>query len=113
MYFEEFTAAGALTEDAAEELADLAGHYCSHLTITSNGHSVQALILPVCWRELRVALGSTVTVTAERGYRAAGDEDRLALSAFVRRFQALTVLVRPALPSVRATCTAIPRLRRR
>ncbi|MET8871441.1 hypothetical protein [Nocardia sp. NPDC004604] len=92
MYVEEFTATGVLTADAAEDLAHTAGRFTSRITVTCNGHSVHAPVLPVCWDQLRVRNGSTVSVTAERGYRPPDDEDRMALRAFVRRFQVLTAV---------------------
>ncbi|MFI9505436.1 hypothetical protein [Nocardia sp. NPDC052566] len=90
MYFEEFEAAGALTVDIAEDLAALAGRYSSRITVNSGGRSVQALVLPAAWDVLRIRAGSVVSVTAEHGHRAAGDEDRLAIRDFVTRFQLLT-----------------------
>ncbi|WP_433725346.1 hypothetical protein ACQP0C_30075 [Nocardia sp. CA-129566] len=92
MYVEEFTATGALTADAAEDLADTAGRFTSRITVTCNGHTVLTPVLPWCWDRLRVRNGSTVSVTAERGYRPPGDEDRIALREFVRRFQVLTAV---------------------
>ncbi|WP_433193577.1 hypothetical protein ACQP1G_33020 [Nocardia sp. CA-107356] len=92
MYVEEFTATGVLTAEGAEDLAHTAGRFTSRITVTCNGHSVHAPVLPVCWDALRVMDGSTVSVTAERGYHPPDDEDRIALREFVRRFQVLTAL---------------------
>ncbi|MFE9326650.1 hypothetical protein ACIHDR_34440 [Nocardia sp. NPDC052278] len=92
MYVEEFTAMGTLTADAAEDLAHTAGRFTSRITVTCNGHTVLTPVLPSCWDELRVCAGSTVSITAERGYRPPDDEDRIALREFVRHFQVLTAV---------------------
>ncbi|MFI6367527.1 hypothetical protein ACIBG0_32805 [Nocardia sp. NPDC050630] len=92
VYVEEFTATGALTADAADDLADTAGRFTSRITVTCDGHTVLTPVLPWCWDELRVRAGSTVWVTVERGYRPPDDEDRIALREFVRRFQVLTAV---------------------
>ncbi|WP_433679630.1 hypothetical protein [Nocardia sp. CA-119907] len=92
MYVEEFTATGALTADAAEDLADIAGRYTARITVTCNGHTVLTPVLPWCWDQLRVRNGCTVSVTAERGYRPPDDEERMELREFVRRFQVLTAV---------------------
>lgn len=90
MHFEEFRATGALTETIAEDLAAVAGRYSSYLTVSCHGHSVHALVLPVCWNVLRIRAGDLVVVTAERGHRPPGDEDRYALRDFVDSFRQLT-----------------------
>ncbi|MFH5211219.1 hypothetical protein ACHIPZ_23865 [Antrihabitans sp. NCIMB 15449] len=90
MYFEEFVSAGNLTTETAEKLAAVAGRYSSRLTITSNGRSVHAPVLPVCWDVLRVQAGSSIAVTAEAGRCPPVDEDELALRDFVTSFQQLT-----------------------
>jgi phosphotransferase system HPr-like phosphotransfer protein len=87
MYVEEFRAAGPLTAEIAEDLAAVAGGYRSYITISSNGRTVHAPVLPVCWDVLRVRTGTDVTVTTANGM---ADEDRLAIRAFVDRFQTST-----------------------
>ncbi|WP_040776295.1 hypothetical protein [Nocardia pneumoniae] len=89
MYVEEFQATGPLTAEIAEELAALSGRYTSRLTISSNGRSVHAPVLPVCWDVLRIGAGSTVSVTAEGGHLA-HEEGRRALRDFVLLFHNLT-----------------------
>ncbi len=87
MYVEEFPAKGPLTAEIAEDLAFVPGVSRSSITISSNGRSVHAPVLPVAWDILRIDSGTMVTVTAANGL---GDEDRLAIRQFVDRFQALT-----------------------
>ncbi|MBF6468854.1 hypothetical protein IU427_27365 [Nocardia beijingensis] len=87
MYVEEFRARGPLTAAIAEDLAVTPGVSCSSITISSNGRSVHAPVLPWCWDVLRIESGDLVTVTTAHGL---GDEDRSAISRFVGRFQALT-----------------------
>ncbi|WP_280261691.1 hypothetical protein [Nocardia abscessus] len=87
MYVEEFPAKGPLTAEIAEDLAFVPGVSRSSVTISSNGRSVHAPVLPVAWDILRIGSGTMVTVTAANGL---GDEDRLAIRQFVDRFQALT-----------------------
>ncbi|WP_431963226.1 hypothetical protein [Nocardia sp. bgisy134] len=84
MYIEEFTAAGPLSADDAEELAMLAGRYTSRVTVSCGGRDVHALVLPVAWDVLPMTAGSPVTVTVTGGRRGP-EEDRLALRAFVDR----------------------------
>ncbi|WP_330180935.1 hypothetical protein OHB26_31770 [Nocardia sp. NBC_01503] len=55
---------------------------------------MNALVLPVCWDVLRIRAGDLVVVTAERGYRPAGDEDRHALKDFVDSFRQFTTPAR-------------------
>ncbi len=98
MYVEEFTATGTLTADGADDLATTADRFTSRITVTCNGHTVLTPVLPWCWDQLRVRAGSTVSVTAERGYRPPDDEDRIALREFVRRFQLLTAVGPARLP---------------
>lgn len=90
MYVEEFRVAGPLTVDTAEELLLAMLGYTSRITVSSNGRSVNAPLLPTCLDVLRLRAGSVVTVTVEHGHRPEIDEDRLALREFVDRFQALT-----------------------
>ncbi|MEV0336758.1 hypothetical protein [Nocardia sp. NPDC050717] len=90
MYIEEFTAAGPLTEDAVEALVAVAGRYTSALTLTVAERTVQLPVLPVCWTELPLRAGTTVTVEAARGYRPVDTEDRAALRDFVATFQRAT-----------------------
>ncbi|MGK8489231.1 hypothetical protein [Nocardia asiatica] len=87
MYVEEFRAKGPLTAEIAEDLAWLPGVSRSSVTISGNGRSVHAPVLPVAWDVLRIDAGTMVTVTVTDGL---GDEDRLAIRQFVDRFQALT-----------------------
>ncbi|BDT95195.1 hypothetical protein IFM12275_51710 [Nocardia sputorum] len=87
MYVEEFRAEGPLTAGIAEDLAVIPGVTRSAITISSNGRSVHAPVLPWCWDVLRIDSGDLVTVTTAHGL---GDEDRLAIRRFVDRFQALT-----------------------
>lgn len=87
MYVEKFRAAGPLTAEIAEDLALVPGMYRSSITISGNGRSVHAPVLPVAWDVLRIRSGTEVTVTTANGL---GDEDRLALRRFVDRFQSLT-----------------------
>ncbi|WP_157114749.1 hypothetical protein [Nocardia niwae] len=87
MYVEEFRAKGPLTAGMAEDLAVIPGISRSCITISSNGRSVHAPVLPWCWDVLRIDSGDLVTVTTARGL---GDEDRLAIRRFVDRFHALT-----------------------
>ncbi|MFI9637584.1 hypothetical protein ACIHAX_33335 [Nocardia sp. NPDC051929] len=87
MYVEQFRAQGPLTAEIAEELAFIPGSYRSSITISGNGRSVHAPVLPVAWDVLRIRSGTQVTVTTANGL---GDEDRLALRRFVDRFQILT-----------------------
>lgn len=87
MYVEQFRAAGPLTAEIAEDLAFIPGMYRSSITISSNGRSVHAPVLPVAWDVLRIRTGTEVTVTTANGL---GDEDRLALRRFVERFQSST-----------------------
>lgn len=98
MHFEEFRAVGALTEEIAEDLAAVASRYSSYLTISCRGRTVHALVLPVCWEVLQIRAGDLVVVTAERGHRPPGDEDRQALKDFVGSFRQSTTSARtPAL----------------
>ncbi|QVI19096.1 hypothetical protein KHQ06_21795 [Nocardia tengchongensis] len=90
MHFEEFRAAGALTADIAEDLAAVASRYSSYLTISCHGRTVQALLLPVCWDVLQIRAGDLIVVTAERGHRPPGEEDRHALQDFVDSFHQFT-----------------------
>ncbi|WP_280345909.1 hypothetical protein [Nocardia neocaledoniensis] len=90
MYIEEFTAAGPLTEDAVEALMTVAGRYTSALTLTVADRTVQLPVLPVCWTELDLRAGATVTVEAARGHRPVDAEDRAALRDFVDTFQRAT-----------------------
>ncbi|WP_280478081.1 hypothetical protein [Nocardia asiatica] len=87
MYVEEFRAAGPLTAEIAEDLAWLPGVSRSSVTISGNGRSVHATVLPVAWDVLGIDAGTMVTVTVADGL---GDEDRLAIRQFVDRFRALT-----------------------
>ncbi|MBF6219261.1 hypothetical protein IU479_14190 [Nocardia abscessus] len=87
MYVEEFPAKGPLTAEIAEDLAFVPGVSRSSITISSNGRSVHAPVLPAAWDILRIDSGTMVTVTAANGL---GDEDRLAIRQFVDRFHALT-----------------------
>ncbi|WP_157106527.1 hypothetical protein [Nocardia arthritidis] len=87
MYVEEFPAQGPLTAEIAQELAWIPGVYRSAITVSGNGRSVHAPVLPVAWDVLRIDSGTMVTVTAANGL---GDEDRLAIRRFVERFQSLT-----------------------
>ncbi|WP_039796932.1 hypothetical protein [Nocardia araoensis] len=87
MYVEQFRAPGPLTAEIAEDLAFVPGMYRSSITVSSNGRSVHAPVLPVAWDVLRIRAGTEVTVTTANGL---GDEDRLALRRFVDRFQTLT-----------------------
>ncbi|MFI6044399.1 hypothetical protein ACIA8C_22415 [Nocardia sp. NPDC051321] len=82
--------AGPLTADCAEELLLAMIGYTSRITVSSNGRSVNAPLLPTCLDVLRLRTGSVVTVTVEHGHRPEIDEDRLALREFADRFQALT-----------------------
>ncbi|MFD3745948.1 hypothetical protein [Nocardia sp. NPDC058633] len=90
MYIEGFTAAGALTEHAVEELMTVANKYTSAITLTVAERTVQLPVLPVCWDELGVRAGTAITVEADRGYRPADLEDRTALTDFVTTFQRAT-----------------------
>ncbi len=98
MHFEEFRVAGALTEEIAEDLAAVASRYSSYLTISCHNRTVHAHVLPVCWDVLQIRAGDLVVVTAERGHRRPGDEDRQALKDFVDSFRQFTTPARmPAL----------------
>ncbi|MFD4353745.1 hypothetical protein ACFWPX_14400 [Nocardia sp. NPDC058518] len=90
MYIEEFAAAGPLTEQAVEELMTVANKYTSAITLTVGERTVQLPVLPVCWDELPVRAGTSITVEADRGYRPTGLEDRTALTDFVTTFQRAT-----------------------
>ncbi|TLF80912.1 hypothetical protein [Nocardia cyriacigeorgica] len=90
MYFEEFDSPGALSLDTAEALHDVAGRYTSTIVITANAHSVHAPLLPLCWEDLGIDAGTTVTVTADNGHYPPDVEDRRALGEFVSRFRQLT-----------------------
>ncbi|MFD3510805.1 hypothetical protein [Nocardia sp. NPDC058666] len=90
MYIEEFTAAGPLTEQAVDELMTVATRYTSAITLTVGERTVQLPVLPVCWDELPVRAGTSITVEADRGYRPVDVEDRTALADFVRTFQRAT-----------------------
>ncbi|MEV6430156.1 hypothetical protein [Nocardia sp. NPDC051463] len=90
VYVEEFVAVGAMTADTAEDLAAVAGRYTTRITVSSNGHTVQALVLPYCWTDLRIVAGSTISVTADSGYRPPDSEDRRAIRDFVSRFRSPT-----------------------
>ncbi|MEV0462955.1 hypothetical protein AB0I30_17150 [Nocardia tengchongensis] len=94
MHFEEFQATGALTENIAEDMAAVASRYSSYLTISCHGRAVHALVLPVCWDVLQIRAGDLVVVTAERGHRPPGDEDRHALKDFVDSFRQFTTPAR-------------------
>ncbi|MBF6340147.1 hypothetical protein IU450_30295 [Nocardia abscessus] len=87
MYVEEFPAKGPLTAAIAEDLAFVPGVSRSSITISSNGRSVHAPVLPVAWDVLRIDSGTMVTVTAANGL---DDENRLAIRQFIDRFHALT-----------------------
>ncbi|NQE68287.1 hypothetical protein NG2371_02743 [Nocardia gamkensis] len=87
MYVEEFPAQGPLTAEIAHELAWIPGVCRSSITVSGNGRSVHAPVLPVAWDVLRIDSGTMVTVTAANGL---GDEDRSAIRQFVDRFQSLT-----------------------
>lgn len=99
MYFEEFRSTGEIAEAIAEDLAAVAGRYSSYLTVSCHGRSVHALVLPACWSVLRIRAGDLVVVTAERGHRPPGEEDRQALKDFVDSFRELTT------PAVRLTAS--------
>ncbi|MFD6160459.1 hypothetical protein ACFWF7_27495 [Nocardia sp. NPDC060256] len=90
MYVEEFRIAGPLTADSADELVEVLIGYTSRITVSSNGRSVNAPLLPTCVDVLRLRAGSTVTVTVEHGHHPELDEDRRAIRGFVDRFRALT-----------------------
>lgn len=90
MYVEKFRVSGPLTADSAEELLLSTIGYTSRITLSSNGRSVNAPLLPTCLDVLRLRAGSVVMVTVGHGHRPEIDEDRLALRAFVDRFQELT-----------------------
>ncbi|WP_405162180.1 hypothetical protein OG203_38680 [Nocardia sp. NBC_01499] len=90
MYVEEFRVAGPLTSESAEDLVAVLLGYTSRITVSSNGRSVHAPLLPTCLDVLRLRVGSVVTVTVEHGHRPEIDEDRLAIREFVDRFQELT-----------------------
>ncbi|WP_157172713.1 hypothetical protein [Nocardia exalbida] len=87
MYVEEFPAQGPLTAEIAQELAWIPGVCRSSITVSGNGRSVHAPVLPVAWDVLRIDSGTMVIVTAANGL---GDENRLAIRQFVDRFQSLT-----------------------
>ncbi|WP_410875361.1 hypothetical protein [Nocardia sp. A7] len=87
MYIEEFTAAGPLTERAVEELMTVANKYTSAITLTVGERTVQLPVLPVCWDELPVRAGSSITVEVGRG---ADLENRTALTDFITTFQRAT-----------------------
>ncbi|MFI7001941.1 hypothetical protein [Nocardia sp. NPDC050175] len=90
MYVEEFRIASPLTTDSAEELLLTMMGYTSRITVSSNGRSVNAPLLPTCSDVLRLRAGSVVTVTVEHGQHPELDEDRQAIREFVDRFQELT-----------------------
>ncbi|MFE3444100.1 hypothetical protein ACFXNW_13790 [Nocardia sp. NPDC059180] len=90
LYFEEFDSPGALSLDTAEALLEVAGRYSSTIVITANDHSVHAPLLPLCWTDLGISAGTTVTVTADKGHHSPDTEDRRALGEFVSRFRELT-----------------------
>ncbi|APA99385.1 hypothetical protein [Nocardia seriolae] len=90
MHFEEFRAVGALDEEIAADLADVASRYGSYVTISCHGRTVHALVLPMCWDVLQIRAGDLVTVITERGHRPSNDEDRRALQDFVDSFHRLT-----------------------
>ncbi|MEU7140766.1 hypothetical protein ABZ942_15040 [Nocardia sp. NPDC046473] len=90
MYVEEFRIAGPLTAESAEELIEVLIGYTSRITVSSNGRSVNAPLLPTCVDVLRLRAGSVVTVTVEHGHHPELDEDRQAIRDFVDRFQELT-----------------------
>ena len=90
MYIVEFAAAGPLTEQAVEALMTVANRYTSAITLTVGERTVQLPVLPVCWDELPVRAGTSITVEADRGYRPADLEDRTALTDFVSTFQRAT-----------------------
>ncbi|MFI9403810.1 hypothetical protein [Nocardia sp. NPDC052316] len=90
MYVEEFRVAGPLTTESAEELLVAMIGYTSRITVSCNGRSVHAPLLPWCLDVLRLRAGSTVRVTAEHGHRPEIDEDRQAIRAFVDRFREVT-----------------------
>lgn len=90
MYIEEFPAAGPLTEDAVDALITVAGRYTSALTLTVADRTVQLPVLPVCWTELPIRAGTTITIEAARGHRPPDAEDRRALRDFVDTFQRAT-----------------------
>lgn len=87
MYIEEFIAAGPLTERAVEELMSVANRHTSAITLTVNERTVQLPVLPVCWDELAVRAGSSITVEVGRG---ADLENRTALTDFIETFQRAT-----------------------
>ncbi|MFE1596778.1 hypothetical protein [Nocardia sp. NPDC058705] len=87
MYIEEFTAGGPLTEHAVEELMTVANKYRTSITLTVGERTVQLPVLPVCWDELPVRAGTSITVEADRG---ADLENRTALTDFVTTFQRAT-----------------------
>ncbi|MFD3707173.1 hypothetical protein ACFWUP_28895 [Nocardia sp. NPDC058658] len=87
MYIEEFTAGGPLTEHAVEELMTVANKYRTSITLTVGERTVQLPVLPVCWDELSVRAGTSITVEADRGTDL---ENRTALTDFVTTFQRAT-----------------------
>ncbi|MGW0048444.1 hypothetical protein GV791_08075 [Nocardia cyriacigeorgica] len=89
MYFEEFDSPGALSLDTAEALHDVASRYSSTIVVTANAHSVHAPLLPLCWADLGIAAGTTVTVTVDHGHHPPDIEDRRALGEFVSTFRQL------------------------
>ncbi|WP_328392056.1 hypothetical protein [Nocardia sp. NBC_00416] len=90
MYIEEFRSPGALTAEIAEALAACAAGHTSRITLAANEHAVNLPVLPWCWADLRIEVGTRVTVTAEGGRIAPDREDRHALDEVVARFRALT-----------------------
>ncbi|MGW0180092.1 hypothetical protein [Nocardia sp. NPDC003345] len=89
MYVEEFRAPGALTAEAAEELAGCLPGCTSRVTVAANDHMVNLPVLPWCWADLGIETGTPVTVTAYGGYRPADLEDRRTLEKLITRFRSL------------------------
>lgn len=89
MYVEEIRSPGALTEEAAEELAPSGAGYTSRITVAAGGHAVNLPVLPWCWTDLAIAAGTPVTITAEGGSRLPDLEDRHALEAVAGCFREL------------------------
>jgi len=50
---------------------------------------VHAPLLPLCWADLGIAAGTTVTVTVDNGHHPPDIEDRRALGEFVSTFRQL------------------------
>ncbi|QKT05989.1 hypothetical protein HUN08_01390 [Gordonia sp. X0973] len=94
MYLEQFVADGYLDADGADALSWVTAQHASRIYLTVGERRLLAHNLPVCWRDLRVAPGTPISVEVSSGNRNLDDEQR-AIAAFADRFREVLTPPRP------------------